>query len=188
MPSASAISAVLSRSTYRIARTSRSCGDRVARASLTCSQRSWRTRRLLGLVSWADQLADEIDGRFVGEFGQPALAGDAAALCEQVAAVRVADVLAGDQPQPAEERQRLVPQIIVHPPGRVGQGFLDDIRRIEPRGQPAIEPRRDHAAEIVAITLQQLAPGVVVALAGQARSNRVWLVLRFGHRVVSSSI
>ena len=41
-------------------------------------------------------------------FGQPAFAGDASALGEQMAAVRVADVLAGHQPQPAEERQRLV--------------------------------------------------------------------------------
>ena len=61
--------------------------------------------------------------------------------------VRVADMLGGEQPQPAEERQRRVLQIVVHPPRGFGQGFLNDVRRIEASGQPTIEPRGDHPAE-----------------------------------------
>ncbi len=100
------------------------------------------------------QMANQVDSRFVGEFGDPAFAHNAPPLGEQVLAVGITNPLAGDQPEPAKEGECLVLQVVVHPFGGLGEGFLNDVRRIKSSRQAPVQARRDHAPEVVAVSFE----------------------------------
>ena len=103
-------------SRYRITRISRSRGDISARAVLTWSRCSCRIMRLLGLVSLRHQLLPELHGRLVGQVGVVRFTVDAAALRANVPSVGIFDRLRRELSQPAEERQRLIAEVVIHPP------------------------------------------------------------------------
>ena len=86
-----------------------------------------------------------------------------AALRTQVAAMLLQQPLAGDVPQPEEERHLRVLAIF----GQAAAGFqhrvLDDVRGVDPPLEAAVEAHRDHAPQAVAMPGQQLAPRLLVA-------------------------
>ena len=72
--------------------------------------------------------------------------------------------LAGDVPQPEEERHRRILAILGQPPAGLQHRVLDDVRGVDPPLEPAVEAQRDHAPQAVAMPGQQLAPRLLVTL------------------------
>ena len=73
---------------------------------------------------------------------------------------------AGEAAEPGVIRHRPVAQVVVQPAGGVGEGFLDDVRRVHAGGQPAVEPDGDHPPEPVPVAGEQLVAGGAVAGGG----------------------
>ena len=72
--------------------------------------------------------------------------------------------LAGQKPQPEEERHRRVLPVLGQAVAGLEHRLLDDVRGIDPPLEPAVQAQRDHAPQAVAIPGQQLAPRRLVAL------------------------
>ena len=122
--------------------------------------------RLAGAGVAAQELRRQGGG---GRRGQGAaverdLAGDVAHLGAEVLAVHPHEPLAGEEPQPEEERHVRLPGVLGQPGGGVDVGLLDDIGGIDPALQAAVEPQRDHPPQAVARPHQQGAPGRLVPL------------------------
>ena len=65
-------------------------------------------------------------------------------LGSQVLPVQGHQPLAGDQPQPQEDRDRRVRDILTGAPGDVEVGLLQDVGGIDPPLEPPIEPQAHH--------------------------------------------
>ena len=83
-----------------------------------------------------------------------------------MSAVGVDDPLSGELPEPAVERERPLPEVVVQPPGGLDQGLLDDVRHIDAGGQAAVEPHRDHPPQVVPVMLQELLAGDLIPPVG----------------------
>ena len=74
--------------------------------------------------------------------------------------------LAGQEPEPEEERHRRVLEVLRQPPGGVEVGLLDHVGGVDPALEAAVEPQGDHPPQPVAVPRQQLRPGPLVAPRG----------------------
>ena len=88
--------------------------------------------------------------------------GGVAHLGPQVAAVRIDQLLTRDVPQPEEEGQRPVRQIIRKSSSRFEIGILKDIRLVDPALEPPVEAEADHLLEPFAIEGEELGHGRLV--------------------------
>ena len=91
------------------------------------------------------------------------LAAGVAGRGPQVLPVLVQQPLAGQEPEPEEERHRRVLAVLRQPAGRIEARLLDDIRRVDAPLQPAVEAQGDHAPQPVAVPAQQLPERPLVA-------------------------
>ena len=57
------------------------------------------------------------------------------------------ELLAGDQPQPEEERQRRLGEELVEPPARLDARLLHDVGRVDPSLDARVEPQPHHAIQ-----------------------------------------
>src|SRR4051794_14240082 len=80
--------------------------------------------------------------------------------------VLVLQALAGEKPEPEEERHRAVLVVFRQPPGRIEARLLDDIGRVNPPLQPPVEAQCDHATQPLAIPAQQLPESPLVPAQG----------------------
>ena len=74
--------------------------------------------------------------------------------------------LAGQEPEPEEERHRGVLVVFRQPPGRVEARLLDDVGRVDPPLQPPVEAQGDHATQPLAVPAQQLPQSPLVPAHG----------------------
>jgi hypothetical protein len=81
-----------------------------------------------------------------------------------VSAVQLGQPIAGELPQPRIERERAILEIIGELLDRLGQRFLDHIRRIEAGGQPAIHAHGYHLPQTVLVANEQMLACRQVAL------------------------
>jgi hypothetical protein len=51
----------------------------------------------------------------------------------------------------------------------IGQGLLNNIRRVQPRNQATVQPHRDHPFETRAMVLEQPLEGLVITLTGSCQ-------------------
>ena len=119
----------------RINNTSRSRGESAATAAMTASRSSWRIARLLGLVSCATNWRPSSTADS-SEISAAGVSRVTLRLCANrwrrcVFLIRYA----GKLPEPGQERQRLIAQILVQLTGGIGQGLLHDIRGIHARSR-----------------------------------------------------
>ena len=89
----------------------------------------------------------------------------------EVVAVEVGQLLAGHQPQPEEEWQVRVGAAGRHPLADLEVGVLEDVRRVDPAGQAAVEPEVDHPPQPLAIASEQR--GQRRGVAGEAPAQQV---------------
>ena len=95
--------------------------------------------------------------------------------------------LADDQPQPQEQRQLRVGQVV----GELGDGVhervLEDVGRVDPALEPAVEPGIDHPPQPGAVPDQRLAGGRSVACRRSLDQPEVFRLVHDsearGHRV-----
>ena len=83
------------------------------------------------------------------------------------------------QPQPEQRRDLRVGEVGVEVLGDVEEGLLDDIRGVEPGAEPGVETQLDHAAESIAVVVEERRQRLSVAAA-----ERVDRVVRAGRRFV----
>ena len=85
--------------------------------------------------------------------------------------------LTGQEPQPEKQRHRPGPGG-TRPDAVLASsiGLLNDVGRVDPPLEPAIQPQGDHALEPVAVLGQQIAPRRLVSLDG-AVDQRLHLAL-----------
>ena len=154
-------------------------------ASWTISLCSARIAAWLALVilprSWA---ASETE---LGLGERPAMERDLLAgvahLGAQVVAMDVGQPLAGDQPEPEVERHgRGVAGVLGEPLADVEIGLLEDVGRIDPAGEPAVEPQADHPPEPLAIAVEERGQRRLVAGQGAAEEKIRVVARRIGHR------
>ncbi len=65
-------------------------------------------------------------------------------------------LLAGEEPEPQEERHRRIAQVLGQSNRCFQIRFLDDVRGVDPPLQPPIQPQRNHAAEPISVLSQQI--------------------------------
>jgi hypothetical protein len=80
--------------------------------------------------------------------------------------VLVLQALAGEEPEPEEERHRGVLVVFRQPPGRIETRLLNDIGRGDPPLQPPVEAQCDHATQPLAIPAQELPESPLVPAQG----------------------
>jgi hypothetical protein len=81
-----------------------------------------------------------------------------------MAAMLLQQPLAGEVSQPEEERHRRVLAKLCQAATGVQHRLLDDIRRVNPPLEAAVEAQRHHSPQAVPMTGQLLAPRPLVAL------------------------
>jgi hypothetical protein len=95
----------------------------------------------------------------------------------------VGQPLAGDQAEPELQRQgRGIAGVLGEPLADVEIGLLEDIGRIDPAGEPAVQPQADHAAEPLAMAVEERGQGRLIAGQGAAEKTIRVVVHRIGHR------
>ena len=95
-------------------------------------------------------------------------------------------LLERQEPQPQERRHRLrIAGVFGLASEGLEEGLLDYIRGVDPAAEPVVQPHRDHAAQPVAIGLQEPAP--VDAVPPGPRSL-VWIAVRILPRPASNLI
>ena len=93
-------------------------------------------------------------------------------------------MIRSDSPQPGIEGQPRVAKILVEAVPSFHQRLLNNVRRVEPRGQSAVEADSHHFPESQPVPLQERAAGLGVAAAGRLKQFfRVGFV-QAGMRVV----
>ena len=129
------------------------------RASWSRIFRSARCAAWLGEVVPAQELGRQRGGGRLGHGAaiQRDLPARVARLGPQVAAVLLQQPLAGEEPQPEEERHRRVVEVLRQPADRIEHRLLDDVGGVDPPLEPPVQPQGDHAAQAVAMPGQQLA-------------------------------
>ena len=123
---------------------------------------------LAGRGEAAQQLGRQRGG---GRLGQCAaveadLAAGIAAGGPEVPPVLVHQPLAGQEPEPEEERHRGILEILRQPPGRIEARLLEDVGRVDPALQPPVEPQGDHATQPLAMPAQQLSQSSLIPAHG----------------------
>ena len=106
------------------------------------------------------------------------LAAGVAHLGAEVAAVDLGQLLAGQEPQPEEERQ--LPARAAYsgePPGGLEVSLLEHVGVVDPARQPAVEPQVDHPLEPVAVLGEQ--GGTALGIARGGRCNKSVSSLKF---------
>ena len=167
MPRTAPISAVESCSRWRRTRTSRSRGGSSASAARSRWRSSAPNHAPAGTGVVGHQAIRQLRGRLLREHRlTPPFSNHAPPLGTDVPLMTLHQVLPGDVPQPGIERQRALAEVIRQPPRRLGEGLLDDVGRVDPRGHAAIEPDRDHPPQPRPVPGEKLVPGPVVASAG----------------------
>ena len=91
------------------------------------------------------------------------LAVGAPPLGAEMMPVQLAEALGRELPEPGVIGQRPGSQILLKVLGRVKERILDDIGRIDPGGQAAIEPHGHHPRQAVLEPQEQLLTGCGVA-------------------------
>ena len=95
--------------------------------------------------------------------------------------VQPEQAIPGELPEPRIEGHRPTPQVIGQVASRVGEGLLNNIRRIEPGRQATVHPHRDHALQPGAVPLQEPTTSPVIAAAGPLQQC-IGLVAVVSHR------
>ena len=152
IPRAVAICAIERASMWRIARSLRSPSGNRAIAARTRWQSSSRIARPLGLVPPATRCWPAAHLRLCEEdpAGRP-LAIDAPLARAEVMPMKLGQTFQGELTEPRQERQGRILQVGREPQGGVCKRLLDDVRRVDPRGQPPVEPAGDQSAKSVAM-------------------------------------
>jgi hypothetical protein len=169
-PSARAISPLLRFSKCRRVRTSRSSASRPLSASWTWRRVSARTAARLAVVSLPRSCAASEADDACGQAPVPErdLVAGGAQLRPEVVPVDVGQLLARQPPQPEEEGQRRVLDILREAPAEFQERLLQDVVGIDPPREPAVETQADHAPQPLPMPAEELGQGVLVARAGAA--------------------
>ena len=101
----------------------------------------------------------------------------------EVVAMDVGQPLAGDQPEPQVERhRRRVAGVLGEPPADVEIRVLEHVGRIDPAGEPAIQPQANPPAEPRAMAVEERGQGRLIAGQGAAEEKIRVVAHRIGHR------
>src|SRR5262249_30096743 len=85
----------------------------------------------------------------------------------QVMAMQLAHLVAGDAPQPEEERDLGPVEIRSQAPPGLEVGILEDVGGIDPSLEPLIQPEGDHPPQPRAAAVDQGLPAPAVARGGE---------------------
>jgi hypothetical protein len=95
----------------------------------------------------------------------------------------VGQPLAGDQAEPEVERQgRGIAGVLGDPLADVEIGLLEDVGRIVPAGEPAVQPQADHPAEPLAMAVEERGQRRLIAGQGATEEKIRVVAHRIGHR------
>jgi hypothetical protein len=81
------------------------------------------------------------------------------------------EAFVGRSPQPEAEGHRLAAEEIAEPAKRLELGFLDHIRRIEARPQPAVQAQLDDVQQLGPVAAEEPFKGGLITGAGLLEQN-----------------
>ena len=96
-------------------------------------------------------------------------------------AVLLREPLTGDQSQPQVGGNGAVSRVVGQPGGQVEIGLLEDVGRVDPSLEPAVQPQPDHLPQPRPVTFPERSEGRVFARSG-AKQEVFGVIRALNHR------